>query len=153
MLRTGIAHAGKSPGGEVGFVKIQYVIPLMLLVGCCVVGAQTTNTLTNTNTSSLLTKEQAESLAKRLAIDRLKDTPSTSDAKCEKSQEDVMMFFYNIDHDWLLHGNTTSTLFVDGHWVSRFYMRDSHFSKTAIVELAPDGSTNSVVAYKHGGLP
>jgi hypothetical protein len=48
-------------------MKIQYIISLLLIVGCFAVSAQTTNTLTNTNTPSSsrhLTQAQVLALAK-----------------------------------------------------------------------------------------
>jgi hypothetical protein len=94
----------------------------MLLIGCSR-QQQTTNALTNTSTPSLLTKEQAESLALRLANDKLMKLNS--------------MHLHFTDSD-------SRASFVAGHWIWTDEFPFAHSLHEATVELASDGSTNSV---------
>jgi hypothetical protein len=134
-------------------MKIQHIIPLLLLVGCCAISAQPTNAITNTNTPSLLTKDQAEKIALRLA-----------DQKVDEEQERER--YHNNPHYPVFENNLNKTnkyqldiktgiqtSFVDGHWKITLWTMDSHDQHFATVELAADGSTNSTIYRREGGLP
>jgi hypothetical protein len=111
-------------------MKIRHIISLLYLAGCCAVGAQTTNALTDTNTPTLLTQDQATSLAIRLANDRCKqdhrgNVHPTSFEKYEDPK--------------------SNAAFIEGHWIwTGNCLIDPLYWYSARVELASDGSTNSV---------
>lgn len=114
-------------------MKKQLIILLLLLAGCCVTSAQTTNAIASSNTPALLTAEQASSLALRLAYDKVY-------AKNNPREKPFI-------RDVQAH-------FMAGHWV----WTNSAFSGYAVilatVNLAADGSTNSVdVKYTHQYTP
>lgn len=105
-------------------MKINHIIPLFLLAGCCAVSAQTTNTqLTNAISNkivlTLLTTNQAKSLVLRLVK--------------EKAPE-----YYSItkDFDWVE--------FVNGHWHYHCGIGHPRWDEYVDVTIAPDGSTNCV---------
>jgi hypothetical protein len=114
--------------------KIKTIIPLLLLAGCCVASAQTINIITNSNKPTILTQDQAETLALRLANDRAMELYKWN-----------QMFLYE---------NSPQANQVAGHWVWTDWRGSGHGVFNATVELAFDGSTNSVkITYKDGWLP
>jgi hypothetical protein len=141
-------------------MKLKAIIPLLLLAGCCTVSSQTTNAVTNTNTPSMLTKEQANLLAIRLANKThlvvkgfpdalfrfdtnavpLSDSINTNNTPLTQRRESMEATFIR-------------TRFIDGHWiVELFCFPHERVLYTATVELAPDGSTNAVSVQHHRGL-
>ena len=111
-------------------MKIQHIMLLSFLTSCYTVSAQTTNTLTPTNTPSQLTIEQATSLAIRLANDRCKqDYPGNVHPTIFEKYKDPK----------------SNAAFIDGHWIwTGNCLIDPLYWYSARVELASDGSPNSV---------
>jgi len=139
-------------------MKIKHIIPLVFLAGCCVASAQTNNASTNTNnTPSLLTEDQAVKIALRIADDKLAEERTG---------------YYAIPHFPLFEINATNNpeikrthiesmgnpgtrilpRFEDRHWIIDLYTFDMHSQYYCIVQLASDGSTNSAVYRREGGL-
>jgi hypothetical protein len=105
-------------------MKIQQIIPLVLLAGFCVLGVQTTNTLptsaiSNINKPALLTTNQATSIVLRLVK--------------EKAPK-----YY------ILKRIPFSVGLENGHWHCRLVLGHPRWDEYVDVTIAPDGSTNCV---------
>jgi hypothetical protein len=105
-------------------MKLQHLIPILFLAAFCTVSAQTNNAPASTNKPPLLTTNQAVTLAMQLASDK-----------------------WNKDYSGRGQSQfVAGTLrFTAGHWL---LVATQGFGKGDIqakVELAPDGSTNSVI--------
>ena len=135
-------------------VKIQHIIPLLVLSGCCAVNAQTTNITANTSIPTLFTKGQAESLATRLANEKEREIYKEQN-NLKYVDPSMVVFGTNQPPPWGVGDGATiiETRFADGHWISTFRKSFLMTHYTATVELAPDGSAISVSANVHGGLP
>ena len=106
-------------------MKIQHLIPILFLAAFCTVSAQT-----NTPTApALLTTNQVTALATQLANDKyIKDNPGPKQPKFVTSSQRYAAVHWR----W------------DGFWIPGLCF--------ATVELASDGSTNSVVLRYDNGL-
>lgn len=132
-------------------MKIQLLIPILFLVGFFTVTAQTNNT----NTSVLLTTNQAQLLAIRLVNEQYKEIyesqitnkynvfdTNSSDLMIEVGG--IMYGTGSINGTNYIQRIQIGTRFEDGHWIS-ILVRGKEFTVVkGTVEIAPDGSTNSV---------
>jgi len=130
-------------------MKIQHIIPLLLLAGSFAANAQTTNAVSNTNTPSLLTKDQAEKIALRLADEKVEE-----ERKGYAKYPHYPVFEQNLNKGTNdMFKTSIKTRYLDGHWEITLWTMDAHDRHFATVELAGNGSTNSVVYRREGGLP
>ena len=116
-------------------MKTHHLIPILFLAAFCTVSAQT-NMAT---TPALLTTNQAVALAIRLAntpallTTNQAESLTTPLANAGMNTSDV--FSINVGHQ---------TRYADGHWYISFVTANRDYMLRGNVELAPDGSTNSV---------
>jgi hypothetical protein len=134
-------------------MKIQHLIPILFLAGYCTVSAQTNNILFNTNTSSLLTTNQAEALAMQLANKKFEETYTMYPGGVFRTNTPIYIpALGKMGYDAFFYTRVT-TNYADGHWIFQFHRQTTHDTCLARVELASDGSTNQVTVERHGGLP
>ena len=142
-------------------MKIQHLIPILFLAAVCTVSAQTNPP----TTPAVLTTNQAEAIAIRLLKEHIDKMDTNSLAKRYMTNFDAPSSLITFENTTV--SNTLSdmmnkpprtnirTRFADGHWIT---IIDSHWYSlvcVGTVEIAPDGSTNSVsvesTRIKHDG--
>jgi len=138
-------------------MKKHIALGLLLFSGCCIASAQTTNAPATTNTPSLLTEDKAVKIALRIADDKLREERTgyyvipdfpLFEINASNNPEIKRTHIENMGHP----GTRIQSRFEDRHWIIDLFTWDSHSSYYCTVQLASDGSTNSAVYRREGGL-